>query len=216
MVDTTSRPQSIKTDIWVSAQWDEYVAICEKPEYEKARCYYDNGWMRLEMAALGPLHGRENAVVLKVIGLFTAFKNIRVVELINTSFRKVGERDAQPDIAFYLGSNFQLPPRNNQPINIEIYGAPQLAVEIASTTLGDDLGRKRLLYERLGVQEYWVVNVALSTVTAFAVANGGSGEIRESQVLPGLALATVEEAMERSNTEDDGAIARWLIQIFQA
>lgn len=62
------------------------------------------------MAALGPLHGRENAVVLKVIGLFTAFKNIRVVELINTSFRKVGERDAQPDIAFYLGSNFQLPP----------------------------------------------------------------------------------------------------------
>jgi len=167
------------------------------------------------MAALGPLHGRENAVVLKVIGLFTAFKNIRVVELINTSFRKVGERDAQPDIAFYLGSNFQLPPRNNQPINIEIYGAPQLAVEIASTTLGDDLGRKRLLYERLGVQEYWVVNVALSTVIAFAVTNGGSGEIRESQVLPGLALATVEEAMERSNTEDDGAIARWLMQTFQ-
>ena len=62
-----------------------------------------------------------------------------------------------------------MPPRNNQPINIEIYGAPQLAVEIASTTLGDDLGRKRLLYERLGVQEYWVVNVALSTVIAFAV-----------------------------------------------
>ena len=215
MVDTTSRPQSIKTDIWVPAQWDEYVAMCEKPEYEKARCYFDSGWMRLEMAALGPLHGRENAVVLKVIAIFTAFKNIRVVELINTSFRKAGERDAQPDIAFYLGSKFQLPPRNNQPINIEIYGAPQLAVEIASTTLGDDLGRKRLLYERLGVQEYWVVNVALSTVTAFAVANGGSGEIRESQVLAGLALATVEEAMERSNIEDDGAIARWLIQTFQ-
>ena len=119
----------------------------------------------------------------------------------------MGERDAQPGyLRFILGSNFQLPPRNNQPINIEIYGAPQLAVEIASTTLGDDLGRKRLLYERLGVQEYWVVNVALSTVIAFAVTNGGSGEIRESQVLPGLALATVEEAMERSNTEDDGAI----------
>ena len=46
-------------------------------EYEKARFYFDSGWMRLEMAALGPVHGRENAVVLKVIGLFTAFKNIR-------------------------------------------------------------------------------------------------------------------------------------------
>jgi Uma2 family endonuclease len=215
MVDTTSRPQSIKTDTWVPAQWDEYVAICEKPEYEKARCYYDNGWMRLEMAALGPWHGRENAIVSKVVSLFATLIVIRVVELINTSFRKAGEREGQPDIAFYLGDNFTLPPQNNQPVDVNTYGAPQLVIEIASTTLGDDLGRKRLLYERLGVREYWVVNVASSKVIAFAVENGGSGEIRESQVLPGLALTVVEEAMERSSTEDDGAIARWLIQTFQ-
>jgi Uma2 family endonuclease len=215
MVDTTSRPQSIKTDIWVSAQWDEYVTICEQPEYEKARCYYDSGWMRLEMAALGPWHGRENSIVSKVVSLFATLSVIRVVELTNTSFRKAGEREGQPDIAFYLGDTFTLPPQNNQPVDINIYGAPQLVIEIASTTLGDDLGRKRLLYERLGVQEYWVVNVAHSKVIAFAVANGGSREVQESQVLPGLALTTVEESMERSNTEDDGAIARWLIQAFQ-
>ncbi|HIK46696.1 MAG TPA: Uma2 family endonuclease [Leptolyngbyaceae cyanobacterium M65_K2018_010] len=215
MVDTTSRPQGIKTDTWVPAQWTEYVAICENNGYEQARCYYDSGWMRFEMAALGPLHGRDNAIVLKVIGLFTALNNIRVVELINTSFRKTGEQDAQPDIAFYLGDSFQLPPRNNQPIDIEILGPPQLAVEIASTTLGDDLGRKRLLYERLGVQEYWVVDVAIAEVLAFAVDQGSSGEIRDSRVLPGLSLSMVEEAMRRSVREDDGAIARWLIQTFR-
>ncbi|ASC73982.1 hypothetical protein XM38_049560 [Halomicronema hongdechloris C2206] len=167
------------------------------------------------MAALGTLHGRENSVVLKVVSLFAALNMIRVVEFLSTSLRKTGEREAQPDIAFYLGQNFRSPSLNNQPIDIEVYGAPQLAVEIASTTLSDDLGRKRLLYERLGVQEYWVVNVAISEVVAFAVADGGSREIRESQVLPGLGLSTVEDAMQRSQAEDDGALTRWLIQTFQ-
>ena len=150
-----------------------------------------------------------------MIGLFAGLTNIRAVELINTSFRKAGEREAQPDIAFYLGQGFQLPPRNNQPVDVAVYGAPSLAVEIASTTLSDDLGPKRLLYERLGVQEYWVVNVKLPAVVGFAIANGGSREIRDSQVLSGLALSVVEEAMQRSQTEDDGALTRWLIQRFQ-
>ncbi|NCJ06713.1 Uma2 family endonuclease [Synechococcales cyanobacterium C] len=214
MVDTTSRPQRIKTDIWVPAQWKEYVAICARTEYEKARCYFDREWMRLEMAALGAWHGRENSIVSKVVSLFATLRVIRMVELTNTSFRKAGEQEGQPDIAFYLGDSFALPPQNNQPVDVNHYGAPQLVIEIASTTLSDDLGRKRLLYERLGVQEYWVINVKVAKVIAFAVENGGSREIRASQVLPGLSLTTVEEAMERSSTEDDGAIARWLFQAF--
>ena len=215
MVDTASRPKGIQTDTWVPATWENFVVLCERPDFEKARCYYDQGWMRIEMAALGPWHGRDNAGVLKVIGLFAGLTNIRAVELINTSFRKAGEREAQPDIAFYLGQGFQLPPRNNQPVDVAVYGAPSLAVEIASTTLSDDLGPKRLLYERLGVQEYWVVNVKLPAVVGFAIANCGSREIRDSQALSGLALSVVEEAMQRSQTEDDGALTRWLIQRFQ-
>jgi Uma2 family endonuclease len=80
--------------------------------------------------------------------------------------------------------------------------------------LSDDLGPKRLLYERLGVQEYWVVNVKAGEVIAFAVADNGSRQIQESLVSPGLAIATVESALQRSQIEDDGAINRWLIQEF--
>jgi Uma2 family endonuclease len=148
MVDTVSRPQGIETDSWVPATWETFVALCDDPDFEKARCYYDKGWMRIEMAPLGSLHGHENSVVSKVISLFAALNMIRVVEFLSTSLRKPGEREAQPDIAFYLGQNFQLPSLNNQPIDIGVYGPPQLAVEIASTTLSDDLGRKRLLYEQ--------------------------------------------------------------------
>ena len=223
MVDTASRPQGIETDTWVPATWETFMALRDgiaaqdehRPDFEKARCYYDKGWMRIEMSPVGSLHGRENSVVSKVISLFAALNLIRVVEFLSTSLRKAGEREAQPDIAFYLGQDFQLPSLNNQPIDVGVNGPPQLAVEIAATTLSDDLGPKRLLYERLGVQEYWVVNVATSEVVAFAVENGGSREIRDSQVLPGLALSVVEAAMQRSQTEDDGALTRWLIQTFQ-
>ncbi len=215
MVDTAPYPPNLATDTWVAARWEEYAALMQQADYDNARSYYNQGWMRLEMAPLGPWHGRDNAIVSKVISLYAALQGVRVVELVNTTFRKAGTQDAQPDLAFYLGQNFRLPPRDNQPVDVALYGAPQLAVEVAATTLADDLGRKRLLYERLGGQEYWVVDVNAGQVYGFAIANGGSVEIRQSLVLPGLSLETVEAAMARSQTEDDGAITRWLLNLFQ-
>jgi Uma2 family endonuclease len=80
--------------------------------------------------------------------------------------------------------------------------------------LQDDLGYKRLLYERLGIPEYWVVNAQTSEVFAFTIADRRSGIVERSQVLEGLEIATVQEALKRSQTEDDGVIARWLLQTF--
>ena len=54
-----------------------------------------------------------------------------------------------------------------------MHGAPQLVIEIGSTTFRDDIGSKRLLYEQFGVLEYWVVNVAEGEVFAFAMRDGG-------------------------------------------
>ena len=97
---------------------------------------------------------------------------------------------------------------------MNIYGAPQLVIEIASTSLSEDLGSKRLLFERLGVNEYWVINVATIKVIAFSVADGGSAEIKSSKVLPDLTIGTVEAALQRGQSDDDGAINRWLIEQF--
>jgi Uma2 family endonuclease len=202
------------TDAWVKASWEEFLALADSPESEKARFYFDNGFMRVETMPVGSGHGRDNTLLSQVVSLYGTLKNIRIVGFTNGSFRKTGVRECQPDIAFYIGADFQIPPKSSEPVDVDQFGAPALVVEVASTTLNDDLGRKRLLYERLGVQEYWVVDVKAGEAIAFAVADGGSKQIQASQVLPGLAIAVVEEALQRSQTADDGEINRWLLQTF--
>jgi Uma2 family endonuclease len=206
--------QSLVTDIWVRASWEEFLTLADDPRYDKGRFYFDDGCMRVEMAAVGSIHGRDNSVVARVVSLFATLKSIRIVEYTNTSFRKAGVRECQPDSSFYIGASFRLPPRTNSPVDVNQYDPPTLAIEIASTTLNDDLGRKRLLYERLGVQEYWVIDVNAGEAIAFEVFDGGSRQIYDSKVLPRLKMAIVEEALKRSQTEDDGAINRWLLQAF--
>jgi Uma2 family endonuclease len=170
--------------------------------------------MRIETMPIGSGHGQDNTVLAQTISLYGTVKDIRIKGFTNTSFRKEGTRECQPDLAFYVGSEFRFPPKNSKPVDVDEFGAPHLVIEISSTTLNDDLGRKRLLYERLGVQEYWVVDVDAGEAIAFEVADGGSKQIRESKVLPGLATSLIEDALKRSQTQDDGEINRWLFETF--
>jgi len=80
--------------------------------------------------------------------------------------------------------------------------------EIANTSLADGKGEKRLLYEALGVGEYWVVDVANVQILAFAIADGGSKRITESQVLPNLPLSLLEEALRRTREIPQSEVIR--------
>ena len=149
MVNTVTAPKAdIVSDRWVKATWDEFRILSEDPDYaEMASFYYDHDTMRIEMSALGPLHGRNNSVVYDVISLFAIAKSIRILKLTNTSFRKTGTQECQPDCSFYIGNHFLLTPQNNSSIDLDQFEVPHLVVEIATTSLNDDLGRKRILYE---------------------------------------------------------------------
>ena len=52
-------------------------------------------------------------------------------------------------------------------------------------------------------------------VIAFAVANGGSRRMQESQVLPGLKISLLEEALQRSRQTDQSQVVAWLLAQFQ-
>ncbi len=215
MVSSSAITRVLETDIWVKATWEEFLAFADDSAWEKGKFYYDREHMRVEMSPVGPLHGSDNSIVSYVVILFATLRNIRVVQFANTSFRKVGIREFQPDLAYYIGSDLRVPPKNNNsPINLDQYDPPNLVIEIGASSFNDDLGSKRLLYEDAGISEYWVDRANTGEVFGFAINGGGSGRIQQSRVLPGLEIALVEEALNRSQTQDDGEINRWLIQTF--
>ena len=212
---STTLTKNLATDTWWgNVSWEEYIALAENPAYADSRFYYHHGLLRIEMSPLGPRHGHHNSIISKAVSLFATIKNVRIVEFANTSFRKAGVGEFQPDLAFYIGSGLRIPPLTDTPVDLDEYSPPTLVLEIGDSSITDDLGRKRLMYEESGVQEYWVDDLSVGEIIALAIADGRSGRIRESRVLPGLAIALVEEALKRSQTEDDTKINLWLLKTF--
>ena len=203
----------LPTDIWICASWQEYEQAIANLLNEKAKSYYYKGHMRLEMAPVSFDHGQDHVVIIFAVTLFAALKGIPATGLDTTTFRKTGVQDCQPDVAYYLRESAQTIPAGTGIVNLDRYPAPNLVIEIAKTSLLDDLGTKRSLYEELGVAEYWVVDVQNAQIIAYAIADQGSKRIQESQILPGITI--LEEALRRSREINLSQVGAWLLNQFQ-
>ncbi|MDZ7960666.1 MAG: Uma2 family endonuclease [Aulosira sp. DedQUE10] len=205
----------LPTDIWIPASWQEYLQTLTDLLNDQAKSYYYKGHMRLEMAPVSFDHGRDHVVIIFAVTLFAALKGILATGLDTTTFRKTGVQDSQPDIAYYLRERAQAIPAGTGIVNLDRYPAPDLVIEIAKTSLLDDLGTKRSLYEELGVLEYWVIDVQNAQIIAYTMADQGSKRIQVSLVLPKLVIATLEEALRRSREMNQSEVGAWLLSQFQ-
>jgi len=205
----------ILSDTWVVATWDEYIQIIENPAYEKAKGYYYNGRMRIEMPPVGNDHASDHTVIITAVSLFAITKGIALNGKDNCTYRKTGCEDAQPDVSYYIGENADIIPWGTSIISLDIYPPPTLVIEVANTSLSDDKGEKRLLYEELGVSEYWIIDVKNVQVIAFEIVNGGSRRISESQMLPGLKMSLLNDALQQSRQMNQTQVGAWLFTQFQ-
>ena len=96
----------------------------------------------------------------------------------------------QPDVLFFNAAPAEYAAARDEHI-------PALVVEILSpSTRRQDEVLKRGVYERFGVEEYWIVDPELETVKVYSRTGDASGEARllgagetlETELLPGWAL----------------------------
>ncbi len=163
------------------------------------------------MTPLGHDHACDNTIISFAINLYCSLKGIPVKGLTNCTYRKVGFQEVQPDLSYYINENANLVSWGTSIIDLDVYPPPDLVIEIANTSLADDKGEKRLLYEDLKVAEYWIVDVQNVQIIAFVIADSGSKRVTQSQVLPGLAISLLEEALRRSRRVDQAQVGAWLL-----
>lgn len=99
-----------------------------------------------------------------------------------------GTSQVVPDIVFVSNS------RRDIMSGKRLTGPPELVIEVLSpSTQGNDTVKKRELYERYGVPEYWIVDPRRNTLTMLVVRGGRYVELPRSDhprstVLPDLEI----------------------------
>jgi Uma2 family endonuclease len=82
----------------------------------------------------------------------------------------------QPDIIFVSKSNQTILRKEG------VFGAPDLVIEILSPgTRKFDLVKKKKIYEKSGVKEYWVVDPATKECTGFQLIKGEFSEFKKEK-----------------------------------
>jgi Uma2 family endonuclease len=212
MVATTKQ---LVPNSWVNATWDEYLTNIENPAHAKTKGYYHHDKYRIEMIPIGNEHSQDHSIINHAVYLYATLKNIPLTGKDNCSYRQVGLKEFQPDLSYYVGDNANAIPWGVGIVNLDEYPVPDLVIEISNTSLADDLGAKRLLYEDIGIAEYWVVDVGNVNVIAFAIEDNGSRRIAESQVLTGLKIKILTAALQQSRNSNHTEVGSWLMQQFQ-
>lgn len=205
----------LPAETWIPASWDEYLQVLDDLVDEKAKTYYNKGHLRIEMSPIGNDHASDHSILIYAINLFAAIKEIDLNGKDNCTYRRVGVREVQPDVSFYIGETADSVPWGTGIVDLDQYPPPNLVIEVANTSLEDDKGNKRLLYEELGVDEYWIVDVSNVELLAFTIENQGSRRIRQSQVLPGLEISLLEQAFQRTRIMNHGKVSAWLLTQFR-
>jgi len=198
---------------WQKANWDEFVQIADNPQNSKLKGYYYQGHCRLEPMSTGSDHSKDHMTISVLVGLFAALRGLAMNGYDACSYRQSGRNEFQPDISVYVGENANRIPWGTRVVDLDTYPLPDLVIEISDTSLADDLGAKRLQYEDLGIPEYWIVAVETQQIFGFSISpDGTSRRIRTSQVLPGLALNLLEQALQRSRTEHQATVTAWFME----
>lgn len=201
-----------------NATWQDYVGIRDNRAIDWQKISFHQGWLWVDMGKEGPNHAAFSDLMTAIFFVWVFLHPEFVLQSLGRCVIENPETHAcAPDLVLYKGDNIpKWQPGEPRRIDLHRHRLPDLVGEIADTTLSFDLDEQKQLYASLGIPEYWVVDVKGMRIFAFALTQLGHYEaIQESQVLTGLAIALLEQTLERLTSETNTAAASWLIQQLQ-
>lgn len=150
--------------------YDDLVSLQDRPEFDGRRLELIDG--ELFVSPTPNLFHQRVSMNLAAALEQHASAHGGAVFAAPTEVRRGPEVAVQPDICFIGRQQFHLL------ATAGIDGAPALVAEILSpSTRRVDLTRKKALYERFGVLEYWIVDPDARTVTNYALVDGRYREV---------------------------------------
>ncbi len=99
--------------------WEEFIQATENPDYQKAKFYYYQRKLRIEMSPLGNDHASDHSIIHTAINLYIGLRNIDFNAKDNCSYRQTGYQEAQPDLSYYLGETVDAIPYGTSIIDLD-------------------------------------------------------------------------------------------------
>jgi Uma2 family endonuclease len=200
------------------ATWQDYMAMRDNPNWDWRKIAFHQGWLWVDMGTEGPGHASFSDLMTIIFGFWAFLHPDEVLQSYGRCLIEKSDTHAcAPDLVLYKGENiprWQLGEPRRIMLNRD--RVPDLVGEISDTTLGIDLDEQKRLYASLGIAEYWVIDVKGRQIFAFRLGETGVYEaIQVSQVLKGLAIALLEQTLERLSEETNTEAANWLMKQLQ-
>jgi Uma2 family endonuclease len=204
---------------WYPATWDEYATLRDEIDLERARLFFDQGWLWVDMGSEGINHASVSDLFTMLFFIWASRHPDQVfTSLGRCLLEKAPVKAGAPDLVLYLGENYpRWQPGELRRIDLKQWPVPNLVGEISDTTLTTDLDEKKQIYAALGIPEYWVIDVLGRRIFIFQLQDGQRyQECVESQVLAGLSRKLLNQALQKLVEESNIQVATWLSQHLSA
>jgi Uma2 family endonuclease len=199
--------------------WGEYLALRDDATLDWQKIVFDQGSLWVDMGKEGPNHAAFSDLITALFFIWAFLQPEPALQSYGRCLLELPETHAcAPDLVLYRGDNI---PRwqTGEPRRIDLsqHRLPDLVGEISDTTLSLDLDEQKRIYAKLGILEYWVIDVKGLRVFAFGLTSTGEyAPIEVSQVLTGLPIQLIEQTLERLPEGTNTAAANWFRQQLMA
>jgi Uma2 family endonuclease len=169
MPDTSIRPPKTMLEVWESLP-------------EGTLCQLINNKLIISPAPLD-IHQVVLGEIYLEIGFYLRKNKIGQIRIAPYDVHFSKQNILHPDLLFLMNDNLNKVEKN------ELYGAPDLVIEVLSPSTSQlDYEEKKIVYERFGVHEYFIIDPNSKSVESFFLKNK---EYEEQETLSGKIVSKI-------------------------